>query len=112
MNRMTSDIGMVDGPIGSQFQFTAWLVIAWVASVVIIASVTPIFLVFSLVITATFVIIFRRFLPTSQSLRRLEVNGFDFQAQNIANANDNFSDDIIESADVKLWNTVRFIPLS
>jgi ABC-type multidrug transport system fused ATPase/permease subunit len=43
------------------------------SSVVVIASVTPLFLLFSLALTAGFVLIFLRFLPTSQSLRRLEM---------------------------------------
>ncbi|KAI9688784.1 MAG: hypothetical protein M1822_001141 [Bathelium mastoideum] len=73
MNRLTSDIGTVDGNISFQFQMIAFGVVQWVSSVVVIASVTPIFLVFSLVLTAAFVLIFRRFLPTSQSLRRLEM---------------------------------------
>ena len=73
MNRMTSDIGTVDGNISGQFTFVALLLIAWVSSIIIIASVTPVFLVFAIAMTACFVVIFRRFLPTSQSLRRLEV---------------------------------------
>ncbi|KAL9010787.1 MAG: hypothetical protein Q9173_004315, partial [Seirophora scorigena] len=73
MNRLTSDIGTVDGNITSQFEYLAYLVIAWISSVVVIASVTPVFLAFSLSLTAIFVLIFRRFLPTSQSLRRLEM---------------------------------------
>ncbi|KAL8988090.1 MAG: hypothetical protein Q9177_002777, partial [Variospora cf. flavescens] len=73
MNRLTSDIGTVDGDITSQFVHVSYLVIAWISSVVIIASVTPVFLLFSLSLTALFVLIFRRFLPTSQSLRRLEM---------------------------------------
>ena len=73
MNRMTSDIGTVDGNISQQFQAFAWLSITWVSSIVVIASITPLFLVFSLALTAAFVLIFLRFLPTSQSLRRLEV---------------------------------------
>ena len=73
MNRLTSDIGTVDGNITDQFEDVAFLVIAWTSSIVVIASVTPIFLIFSLTLTAMFVLIFRRFLPTSQSLRRLEV---------------------------------------
>ena len=40
---------------------------------IIIAGVTPIFLVFSLLLSLAFVLIFFRFLPTSQSLRRLEM---------------------------------------
>lgn len=73
MNRMTSDIGTIDGDISNKFQGIAWLCINWVSAVVIIASITPVFLLFSVVLTAAFVLIFSRFLPTSQSLRRLEV---------------------------------------
>lgn len=73
MNRMTSDIGTIDGNISSQFSGVAWSVIKWVTSVAIIASVTPVFLVFAFAMTASFVYIFNQFLPTSQSLRRLEV---------------------------------------
>ncbi|KAL8872095.1 MAG: hypothetical protein Q9174_002218 [Haloplaca sp. 1 TL-2023] len=73
MNRMTSDIGTVDGNISSQFQAVAFLGITWISSIIVIASVTPVFLAFSFVLTASFVFIFLRFLPTSQSLRRLEM---------------------------------------
>ncbi len=73
MNRMTSDIGTVDGNISQQFQDVALLIIKWASSIVIIASVTPVFLIVSFILTASFVWIFVHFLPTSQSLRRLEV---------------------------------------
>ena len=73
MNRLTSDIGIIDGNISQQFNDVVWLSIYWVSSVMVIASVTPVFLVFSLALTAAFVFIFLRYLPTSQSLRRLEV---------------------------------------
>ena len=73
MNRMTSDIGVIDGGISQRFQSIAWLGIGWISSLAIIASVTPTFLVFSAVLVACFVVIFLRFLPTSQSLRRLEM---------------------------------------
>ncbi|KAL4916876.1 integral peroxisomal membrane peroxin-domain-containing protein [Aspergillus aurantiobrunneus] len=73
MNRLTSDIGVVDGDISQQFQLIAFQVITWVSSVLVIASVTPVFLAFSVLLTATFVFTFLQFLPTSQSLRRLEM---------------------------------------
>ena len=73
LNRMTSDISTIDGNISQQFQNVAWSSITWISSIVVIASVTPLFLIFSFVLTASFVLIFLRFLPTSQSLRRLEV---------------------------------------
>ena len=75
MNRMTSDISTIDGNISQQFQDVAWQAITWISSVVVIGSVTPVFLVLSLALTAAFVLLFLRFLPTSQSLRRLEVRG-------------------------------------
>ena len=73
MNRLTSDIGVVDGNISEQFQVIAFQAITWISSILVIASATPTFLVFSLVLTLGFVLIFLRFLPTSQSLRRLEM---------------------------------------
>lgn len=73
MNRLTSDIGVVDGNISVQFQVISYLAITWLTSVVVIASVTPLFLIFSLFMTGAFLYIFLQFLPCSQSLRRLEM---------------------------------------
>lgn len=73
MNRLTSDIGVVDGDISQQFQLIAFLIITWISSVLVIASVTPVFLAFTILLTASFVFTFLQFLPTSQSLRRLEM---------------------------------------
>ncbi len=73
MNRMTSDIGVIDGPIAHQLSSVAWLTISWISAIVVIGSVTPTFLVFAVVLTITFILIFLRFIPTSQSLRRLEM---------------------------------------
>jgi ABC-type multidrug transport system fused ATPase/permease subunit len=73
MNRLTSDINTVDGNISVLFQQIAVMAIIWISSIVVIGSVTPLFLIFAIVLTATFVFIFSHFLPTSQSLRRLEM---------------------------------------
>ncbi|KAJ5679842.1 hypothetical protein N7462_008086 [Penicillium macrosclerotiorum] len=73
MNRLTSDIGVVDGNISMQFQAIAFHAITWISSILVIATATPIFLAFSLALTMAFVTIFLHFLPTSQSLRRLEM---------------------------------------
>jgi ABC-type multidrug transport system fused ATPase/permease subunit len=73
MNRLTSDIGVVDGNISEQFQVIAFQAITWISSVLVIATATPVFLVLSLALTVAFVLVFLRFLPTSQSLRRLEM---------------------------------------
>ena len=73
MNRLTSDIGTIDGNIADQLLIVIWYAIAWVSSMIVIGSVTPIFLVFAIALTLAFVMIFLRFLPTSQSLRRLEM---------------------------------------
>jgi ABC-type multidrug transport system fused ATPase/permease subunit len=72
MNRLTGDLRTVDGNISAQFQNVALQSVAWISAVVVIASVTRIFLLFALILTIGFVLIFRHFLPTSQSLRRLE----------------------------------------
>ena len=73
MNRLTSDFGTLDGNISWRLQIVAWGLVSWLSSVSIIASTTPLFLVFTLSLTALFAWIFMWFLPTSQSLRRLEM---------------------------------------
>jgi ABC-type multidrug transport system fused ATPase/permease subunit len=73
LNRLTSDAGTLDGNISSQFTQVIFQGIAWLSAVFVFAGVTPAFLVFSLILTGTFVWIFTMFLPTSQSLRRLEM---------------------------------------
>ncbi|KAK0714732.1 hypothetical protein B0H67DRAFT_644566 [Lasiosphaeris hirsuta] len=72
MNRLTSDMSTVDGQIAGQLMQVAWYSIGWLSSIAVIATATPLFLVLSIAMTAMFVLIFDRFLPTSQSLRRLE----------------------------------------
>ncbi|ETI25298.1 hypothetical protein G647_02070 [Cladophialophora carrionii CBS 160.54] len=73
MNRLTSDIGTIDGGIAELFMVVIWYAVAWVSSMIVIASITPTFLLFAIGLTLAFVMIFLRFLPTSQSLRRLEM---------------------------------------
>ena len=73
MNRLTGDSSTIDGNISYQILDVARLILMWLFSVVVIAAVTPTFLVFSLVLTAAFIWIFLQFLPSSQSLRRLEM---------------------------------------
>lgn len=73
MNRMTSDIGVIDGGISQQFSAISWMMISWISAVVVIASITPSFLVFTLVLAVLFALIFRHFIGTSQNLRRLEM---------------------------------------
>ncbi|ORY62344.1 ABC transporter [Pseudomassariella vexata] len=73
MNRLTSDIGMLDGGIIGPLKNMALYALIWLSSMVIIALTTPVFFIFALAMTCGFVYIFRQFLPTSQSLRRLEM---------------------------------------
>jgi ABC-type multidrug transport system fused ATPase/permease subunit len=72
MNRLTSDMGTVDGQIAGQLMSVAWWALAWLSSVVVISAATPSFLLISIAMTSLFAFIFNRFLPASQSLRRLE----------------------------------------
>ncbi|KAK4134040.1 hypothetical protein BT67DRAFT_305322 [Trichocladium antarcticum] len=72
MNRLTSDMGTVDGQIAFQLMSVAWYALMWLSSIAVISSATPSFLVISIAMTALFVLVFDRFLPASQSLRRLE----------------------------------------
>ncbi|KAK6954305.1 hypothetical protein Daesc_004272 [Daldinia eschscholtzii] len=73
MNRLTSDIGMLDGGVIYPLQNFALWSLTWLSSLVVIALTTPIFFVVALGMTAWFIAIFMRFLPTSQNLRRLEM---------------------------------------
>lgn len=73
LNRMTGDINTIDGNISRQFLILAELSLSTAASVVVIASVTPMFLAFSFILTMLFIYIFYLYLPTAQSLRRLEM---------------------------------------
>jgi ABC-type multidrug transport system fused ATPase/permease subunit len=72
MNRLTSDMGTVDGQIAFQLMSVAWYSLMWLSSIAVISTATPPFLVISIAMTALFVLVFDRFLPASQSLRRLE----------------------------------------
>ena len=73
MNRLTSDVSTVDSNISFLFRRTVFEAITWIGSILVIASVTPAFFAFSILLSATFVLVFSRFLPASQSLRRLEM---------------------------------------
>jgi ABC-type multidrug transport system fused ATPase/permease subunit len=74
MNRLTSDIQVLDSAL-SYFGTTIFMFSAFVSSVIVIASVSPIFLLFSSMLMGLFVIVFRLFLPASRSLKRLESAG-------------------------------------
>jgi ABC-type multidrug transport system fused ATPase/permease subunit len=74
MNRLTSDMNTIDGDLSTAFMAFAWQVIGWMSCIVIILSSTPAFLAFGVFLCCGFVYYFFRFLPTSQSLRRLEVS--------------------------------------
>ena len=73
MNRLTSDFGTLDGGLSHQLSAVVWCSISWLSAIAIIASTTPLFLIFTIALSATFIWIFMWFLPTSQSLRRLEM---------------------------------------
>ncbi|ORY09507.1 hypothetical protein BCR34DRAFT_602769 [Clohesyomyces aquaticus] len=73
MNRLTSDMNTIDGDLGTMFTIFAWQIIGWASCVAVILTATPTFLVFGAILVLGFVYTFYRFLPTSQSLRRLEM---------------------------------------
>ncbi|EMD64693.1 hypothetical protein COCSADRAFT_87739 [Bipolaris sorokiniana ND90Pr] len=73
MNRLTSDMNTIDGDLSGAFITFAWQIIGWMSCIVIILSSTPAFLAFGVLLCCGFVYYFFRFLPTSQSLRRLEM---------------------------------------
>lgn len=74
MNRLTSDMNTIDGDLSNAFIVFAWQSIGFASSITIIISSTPTFLVFGVILIGGFTYYFFRFLPTSQSLRRLEVS--------------------------------------
>ncbi|KAF2430517.1 ABC transporter [Tothia fuscella] len=71
MNRLTSDIQVLDSAL-SYFGATIFYATLFISSVVIIASISPLFLLFSIILMAIFVVVFLQFLPASQSMKRLE----------------------------------------
>lgn len=74
MNRLTSDMNTIDGDLSSAFIIFAWQIIGWISCIIIFLSSTPGFIAFGVVLCCGFVYYFFRFLPTSQTLRRLEVS--------------------------------------
>jgi ABC-type multidrug transport system fused ATPase/permease subunit len=87
MNRLTSDMNTVDGGLSQMFTVFVWQAIGWLTAVTIILTSTPAFLVFGIVLCCAFVYYFFRFLPTSQSLRRLEVSRIERKNMSHANGN-------------------------
>jgi ABC-type multidrug transport system fused ATPase/permease subunit len=73
MNRMTSDIGTIDGQIAGILVQVTYQAVSWLSAVAVIAVQTPIFLGLTVVMTALFVWVFAWFLPTSLGLRKLEM---------------------------------------
>lgn len=104
MNRLTSDMNTVDGGLSSAFTVFVWQFIGWFTAVAIILTSTPAFLAFGALLCCGFVYYFFRFLPTSQSLRRLEVSLASCQ---ICTQPHNHIDGIAFSTDVQFWRTRR-----
>ncbi|EGO59680.1 hypothetical protein NEUTE1DRAFT_61313 [Neurospora tetrasperma FGSC 2508] len=72
MNRLTSDMGTIDGQIAVQVLTLAFYSLGWMTSMFVIATATPVFIVPSVGMTMLFVYLYGRYLPASQDLRRLE----------------------------------------
>lgn len=72
MNRLTSDIGQLDSAIGWDVFHIFWNSLTWVASLIVVASITPLSLAVCVVLAGTYIFVFSRFLRASQGLRRLE----------------------------------------
>lgn len=73
MNRLTSDMNTIDGHLSFIFNIVIWQGVGFISSIVIILTAAPSFLVFGIVLSSCYVYYFWLFLPTSQTLRRLEV---------------------------------------
>ena len=76
MNRLTSDVGTVDGDLNMHLRSSVFEAVAWIGSALVIALVTPSFFIFSVLLSLIFAYTFSHFLPASQSLRRLEMVSF------------------------------------
>lgn len=64
----------IDGHLSFIFTIVIWQAVGFISSIVIILTAAPAFLAFGLLLSAGYVYYFRMFLPTSQTLRRLEVS--------------------------------------
>ncbi|KAL5385592.1 hypothetical protein DPSP01_004705 [Paraphaeosphaeria sporulosa] len=73
MNRLTSDMNTIDGHLSFIFTIVIWQAVGFISSIVIILTAAPAFLAFGVVLSSCYVYYFRLFLPTSQTLRRLEM---------------------------------------
>jgi ABC-type multidrug transport system fused ATPase/permease subunit len=73
MNRLTSDIQTLDMAL-TYFGHTLFFFSLFISSIIIIAAVSPFFLLFSALLMGVFVIVFQQFLPASRSLKRLETS--------------------------------------
>lgn len=71
MNRLTSDIQILDNAL-AYFGHTIFYSSLFISSITVIASVSPLFLLFSAGLMGIFVLVFQQFLPASRSLKRLE----------------------------------------
>ncbi|KAL8792793.1 MAG: hypothetical protein Q9195_004606 [Heterodermia aff. obscurata] len=76
MNRLTSDVGTIDGDLNMHLRSSVFDAVTWIGSALVIALVTPTFFIFSVLLSILFAYTFSHFLPTSQSLRRLEMVSF------------------------------------
>lgn len=71
LNRLTSDIDVLDKAL-TFFGHTIFFAMLWATSVVVIASISPLFLVLVVLLMTGFGLVFMHFLPTSRDLKRLE----------------------------------------
>lgn len=76
MNRLTSDVGTVDGDLNTQLRNSVFEAATWIGAALVIALVTHAFFIFSVLLSLIFAYTFSHFLPASQSLRRLEMASF------------------------------------
>ncbi|KAF2019292.1 ABC bile acid transporter-like protein [Aaosphaeria arxii CBS 175.79] len=73
MNRLTSDMNTVDGALSEMFTYFVWGLVGWLSCIIVFFTSTPGFVAFAAILCSGFIYHFLRFLPVSQSLRRLEM---------------------------------------
>lgn len=103
MNRLTSDMNTIDGHLSFIFTIVIWQGVGFFTSIAIILTSAPVFLAFGTLLSAWFVYYFRLFLPTSQTLRRLEVCVPSPCSLHVLNS----SDGLFVPVNVQLWCPCR-----
>lgn len=73
VNRLNSDMSVVDDDLSTSFRSFVWSAVGWISAMLVILSVSPAVLGLVVLLCCGYLYYFIRFLPTSQALMRLKV---------------------------------------